>query len=98
MVTAGNSGAHMAISLFTLGRLAHVTRPAIGVVVPFIDGNHGLLLDVGASVDIGPKEYLVFAILGKTYFHTLFKKKTLSWLTQHWCRRRKGHKSASGST
>ena len=77
MVTAGNSGAHMAISLFTLGRLAHVTRPAIGVVVPFIDGNHGLLLDVGASVDIGPKEYLVFAILGKTYFHTLFKKEDI---------------------
>jgi len=75
MVTAGNSGAHMAISLFTLGRLAHVTRPAIGVVVPFIDGNHGLLLDVGASVDIGPKEYLVLQSLEKRIFTLCSKRR-----------------------
>ncbi|MGC8722173.1 MAG: phosphate acyltransferase PlsX [Caldisericaceae bacterium] len=78
IVTAGNTGAYMAISIFTLGRLKGVTRPAIGVVLPFRDGGYGLLLDVGASVDISAKEYLVFALLGKVYLATLTGKTDIS--------------------
>jgi len=70
MVTAGSTGAYMAISLFTLGRLKNVTRPAIGIPLPYKDGTIGLLLDVGASVDISTREYLIFAILGKVYLST----------------------------
>jgi glycerol-3-phosphate acyltransferase PlsX len=71
IVTAGNTGAYMAISLFTLGRLKGVTRPAIGVTIPLKGGGYELLLDVGASVDINAREYLIFALLGKVYLSTL---------------------------
>lgn len=77
-VTAGNTGAYMAISLFTLGRLKNVKRPGIGVVIPFKDGKFGVLLDIGASVDILPKDYLVLAILGKTFLFTLTKEPNIT--------------------
>lgn len=73
MVTAGSTGPYMAISLFTLGRLKNVTRPAIGIPLPYKDGSMGLLLDAGASVDIGAKELFIFAVLGKVYLATLRK-------------------------
>jgi len=78
VVTAGNTGAYMAISLFTLGRLKNVNRPGIGVVLPFIDNEIGLLIDVGASVDVSPRELYIFGILGKTFLYTLTKKGKIS--------------------
>jgi glycerol-3-phosphate acyltransferase PlsX len=77
-VTAGNTGAYMAISLFTLGRLKNVNRPGIGVIIPFKDDEFGVLIDVGASVDIMPRDYLILAILGKTFLHTLTNKENLT--------------------
>ncbi|BAL80833.1 phosphate acyltransferase PlsX [Caldisericum exile] len=77
-VTAGNTGAYMAISLFTLGRLKDVNRPGIGVVIPFKDGDFGVIIDVGASVDIMPRDYLILAILGKTFLYTLTKNENLT--------------------
>lgn len=77
-VTAGNTGAYMAISLFTLGRLKNVNRPGIGVVIPFKDGNFGVLIDVGASVDITPRDYIVLAVLGKTFLYTLTRKENIT--------------------
>jgi len=71
IVTAGNTGAYMAISIFTLGRLKGVTRPAIGVTIPLKGGGYELLLDVGASVDVSAREYLTSALLGKVYLSTL---------------------------
>jgi len=71
IVTAGNTGAYMAISIFTLGRLKGVTRPAIGVTIPLKGRGYKLLLDVGASVDVSAREYLIFALLGKVYLSTL---------------------------
>lgn len=78
MVTAGNTGAYMAISLFTLGRLKNVSRPGIGVVLPFIDNTQGVILDVGASVDISARELFVFAILGQAFLSTLTKRKDIT--------------------
>lgn len=71
MVTAGSTGAYMAISIFTLGRLKNVTRPAIAIPLPYKDGSMGLLLDAGASLDIGAKELAIYALLGKVYLSTL---------------------------
>jgi len=78
IITAGNTGAYMAISLFTLGRLKGVNRPGIGVVIPFKDGDFGVLLDVGASVDIAPRDYLILAILGRTFLHTISPKENIT--------------------
>jgi glycerol-3-phosphate acyltransferase PlsX len=65
-VTAGNSGAAMALSMFMLGRIKGVTRPAIAALLPALKGNV-LLLDVGANVDCKPLNLLEFAIMGGVY-------------------------------
>ena len=65
-VSAGNTGAIMAISLFTLGRLRGVERPAISTVLPNLRG-HTFLLDVGANVDCKPIHLLQFAVMGEAY-------------------------------
>ncbi len=65
-VTAGNSGAAMALSMFMLGRINGVTRPAIATLLPAIEGNV-LLLDAGANVDCKPINLLEFALMGGVY-------------------------------
>lgn len=70
IVSAGNSGAQMAISLFVLGRLPGVTRPGIGVCV-WMKDSLGLIIDTGANTEITPREYLIFALLGRDYLRTI---------------------------
>ncbi len=65
-VTAGNSGAAMALSMFRLGRIKGITRPAIATLLPTLQGNV-LLLDVGANVDCKPVNLLEFALMGSVY-------------------------------
>jgi phosphate acyltransferase len=72
-VSAGNSGAVMAYSLFTLGRIKGVERPALGLVFGTPTGPC-LLLDVGANVDCKPQYLLQFARMGSTYVEKVFAK------------------------
>ena len=65
-VSAGNTGAIMAISLFTVGRIKGVERPAITTILPNLKG-HTFLLDVGANVDCKPHHLLQFSIMGSAY-------------------------------
>ncbi len=65
-VSAGNTGAIMAISLFTAGRINGVERPAISTILPNLKG-HTFLLDVGANVDCKPLHLLQFAVMGSAY-------------------------------
>ncbi|MCI0371640.1 MAG: phosphate acyltransferase PlsX [candidate division NC10 bacterium] len=66
VVSAGNTGAVMAITLVVLGPLAGVERPAIAAALPTLAG-HAILLDVGANVDCKPRHLLQFAIMGNVY-------------------------------
>ena len=72
-VSAGNTGAVMAISLFTLGRLEGVERPAISTILPSLKGKT-FLLDVGANVDCKPIHLLQFAIMGEAYAKYVLKE------------------------
>ncbi len=72
-VSAGNTGAVMAIALFKLGRLIGINRPAISVILPNLKDNT-LLLDIGANVDLKPINLLQFAIMGETYARYVLKK------------------------
>ncbi len=74
LVSAGNSGATMAASLFHLRRLEGISRPAIATILPTIDGEC-VMLDMGANVDCKPKHLLQFAIMGAVYFEAMFKIK-----------------------
>jgi glycerol-3-phosphate acyltransferase PlsX len=73
VVSAGNTGAVMAITLVVLGPLAGVERPAIAAVLPTLAG-HAILLDVGANVDCKPRHLVQFAIMGNVYARQVLGK------------------------
>ena len=62
-VSAGNTGALMAISRFVLKMLPGIDRPAICAVLPTTSG-HVHMLDLGANVDCSPEHLLQFGIMG----------------------------------
>lgn len=70
-VSAGNSGAMMAASLFTLGRISGVDRPALGGLFPTRD-NVCLVIDIGANTDCKPEYLLQFALMGSIYIERIF--------------------------
>ncbi|MEO0159934.1 MAG: phosphate acyltransferase PlsX [candidate division WOR-3 bacterium] len=72
-ISAGHTGAVMAFSIFTLGRIPNVKRPAIGALFPTLKGSN-LVLDVGANVDISPQILFQFGILGATFYSIIFNK------------------------
>jgi glycerol-3-phosphate acyltransferase PlsX len=63
-VSAGNTGALMAISRFVLKTLDGIDRPAIATVLPNIRGGVTTMLDLGANVDCTAEHLFEFAILG----------------------------------
>ncbi|SMN14547.1 Phosphate:acyl-ACP acyltransferase PlsX [uncultured Candidatus Thioglobus sp.] len=62
-VSAGNTGALMAISRFVLKTIKGVDRPAIMGRMPTMNG-HTHMLDLGANVDSKPEALLEFAVMG----------------------------------
>jgi glycerol-3-phosphate acyltransferase PlsX len=61
-VSAGNTGALMAISRFVLGMLPGIDRPAIAASLPSLTG-HTYILDLGANVNCDPEHLLQFGIM-----------------------------------
>lgn len=72
-VSAGNTGAAMAIGMFVVGVLPGVDRPALAVVVPTLTG-YAVLLDVGANVDPKPRQLVQFAVMGHVYARDILDK------------------------
>lgn len=62
-VSAGNTGALMAISRFVLKTLPGIDRPAIATMLPTLTG-HTHILDLGANVDCTAEHLLQFGIMG----------------------------------
>jgi glycerol-3-phosphate acyltransferase PlsX len=62
-VSAGNTGALMAVSRFVLKTLPGIDRPAIATALPS-EGGHVTVLDLGANVDCAPEHLLQFALMG----------------------------------
>lgn len=73
-VSAGNTGALMAISRFVLKTLDGIDRPAIVSILPNIKGTYTHMLDLGANVDCGPEHLLQFALMGSTLVSALDHK------------------------
>ena len=73
VVSAGNSGATMAIAVVVLGKLPGVERPALGAIMP---SNHPptLLIDVGANVDCTAYQLVQFAIMAETMARYVMKR------------------------
>jgi glycerol-3-phosphate acyltransferase PlsX len=66
-ISAGNTGAMMVGSLFSLKTIEGVLRPTIGGYMPRENGTLGLLVDVGLNADCKPENLNQFAVLGTLY-------------------------------
>jgi phosphate acyltransferase len=66
LVSAGNTGAVMAISKMVVGCVPGVDRPALATVLPTLTG-HAVLLDVGANVSCKPHHLVQFAVMGDLF-------------------------------
>jgi glycerol-3-phosphate acyltransferase PlsX len=68
VVSAGNSGAILAASLFRLGRMKGIDRPALVANLPQVDGSHdAVLIDAGANTECTVLNLVQFAVLGATW-------------------------------
>lgn len=63
-ISAGNTGALMALSRFVLKMLEGIERPAIAAPLPNRLGGQTMVLDLGANVDCEPAHLLQFAVMG----------------------------------
>ncbi len=72
-VSAGNTGAAMAISKFIVGAAEGIERPGIAVAFPTKKGKPTVLIDVGANVDSKPIHLVYFALMGYTYVKEMLK-------------------------
>ena len=70
VVSAGNSGAVLAAALFVVKRIEGVPRPAIGALLPGLEGST-FLLDVGANADVRPEWLAQFAVMGDIYARSM---------------------------
>jgi phosphate acyltransferase len=70
-VSAGNTGALMAMSRFVLKTLPGIERPAIAVLWPTQKGE-SVVLDVGATVGADARQLLEFAVMGEAMARSLF--------------------------
>ncbi len=66
-ISAGNTGAMLVGTLFSIKALEGVIRPAISTIVPKVNGGSGILLDVGLNADCKPEQLNQFAIMGSVY-------------------------------
>ncbi|MHA8106505.1 phosphate acyltransferase PlsX [Aquirufa sp. 5-AUSEE-100C1] len=65
--SAGNTGAMMVGSLFSLKTIEGIQRPAIAGFIPQTDGSHSVMLDIGANADCKPEMLEQWAVLGSVY-------------------------------
>lgn len=67
IVSAGNTGAFMAISMFQLRKMEGVHRPALAARWPAASGGYVVILDVGANVEADGEQLVEFAIMGEAF-------------------------------
>lgn len=65
-VSAGNTGALMAISIMSLRKMPGVHRPGMTALWPTIQGT-SVVLDVGANLEADANQLVTFAIMGEAY-------------------------------
>lgn len=67
LASAGNTGAMLVGSMYSVRTIAGIIRPSITTVMPREDGGVGIILDVGINADCKPDVLYQFAILGSLY-------------------------------
>jgi glycerol-3-phosphate acyltransferase PlsX len=77
-VSAGNTGAMLAVSTVLLGRVKGVSRPTIGSFFPSVSDLPVLVLDVGATIEPKAKYLYEFAVMGSIYYKEIIGKQNPS--------------------
>ncbi|WP_281887706.1 phosphate acyltransferase PlsX [Paenibacillus sp. YYML68] len=67
MISAGNTGALMTTGLLVVGRIKGIERPALAPMLPSLDGQGVLALDLGANMDATAEQLVQYAIMGSIY-------------------------------
>ncbi|RFZ92194.1 phosphate acyltransferase PlsX [Mucilaginibacter conchicola] len=70
--SAGNTGAMLVGSMFSVKNIPGVTRPAMTTIVPKLKGGLGIILDVGANADCKPDNLLQFGVLGSLLAESVY--------------------------
>jgi glycerol-3-phosphate acyltransferase PlsX len=70
-VSAGNTGALMAMAMFQLGIVEGISRPAIATIWPTLRGQT-VVLDCGANVSATAEQLVDFAVMGEAFAHAIF--------------------------
>ncbi|OOF60173.1 phosphate acyltransferase PlsX [Rodentibacter myodis] len=66
-VSAGNTGALMGLSKILLQPLKGIARPALISLIPTIEGEKSVMLDLGANVECNAENLYQFAIMGAIF-------------------------------
>ena len=67
VVSAGHSGATMTLATLRIGRLPHISKPALATLMPSTTDIKTLVLDVGAVTDCTPQNLYEFGAMGEAY-------------------------------
>src|SRR5574341_1074353 len=71
-VSAGNTGAAMAVAKMEWGAIPGVDRPGLASIFPTQRGIPSVLMDVGANIDCKPQHLVQFAVMGEVYYRVMF--------------------------
>ena len=73
-VSAGNTGALMAISMLVLRKMDGVYRPGMTALWPNMKGERSVVLDVGANLEATASQLVTYAIMGEAYARAIMGK------------------------
>lgn len=75
-ISAGSTGAVLAAGTLIVRRIKGVQRPALGTMIPNLQGGYTFLIDCGANVDSKSSYLVQFAVMGSVYVRLLTGKET----------------------
>src|SRR3546814_18153479 len=70
-VSAGNTGALMAMAKLSLRTMEGIERPALAALLPTLGDNDLVMLDLGANTECDTENLVQFAVMGAAYARTV---------------------------
>ena len=71
-VSAGNTGALMAMAKLSLRTMPGIDRQALAALLPSLGDNDFVMLDLGANTECSPRNLIEFAVMGAAYSRIIF--------------------------
>jgi glycerol-3-phosphate acyltransferase PlsX len=73
--SAGNSGAMLVGSIFSVNTIQGIARPFTTAIIPQEEGGYSLLVDVGTNPDAKPDVFYQFGVIGSIYAQSVYRVK-----------------------